>query len=585
MLNIQTEHLENHTARLTVEIDEQRLERAMVRAGREIAKKGRIPGFRPGKAPLNVVMNLYGREYVLGEAYDSLGNDVYREALEQAEIDPYAAGTLENVDQETRTMTFVVPLRPSVELGDYRAIRAEHEVEEVSDQMVEDALENLREEQAELEPVDRAAEMGDRLTFDHIEIVLLKEDTDEDDEDDDEDEDDDRDEDENEDDERDDDADESEDADEDNDNEVDSDEEDEDDEHDEDEHSHGDDEDVERVVLHQHEWDRVLRDDERDLFPGFSAQLVGLNAGDHTDFTLDVPDDFDTEELRGRTIRVDAHVEQVRSRVLPDWSDELAAQISSGEQETIDELRAAVRKQLEEAAQNIAEQKTLDEALERLVSEATIHYPEDLLQDYLGDLLEEFDRSLRQQGLTLQDFIKITGQSEEQISQQFRPRAVERAERALALGKLVDEEELAVSDEDIEAEVDAMANALGGDQAGRFKQFLMSDQSRLNIANRLATSRATGRLVAIARGENPPKGPAPQDEQQSTPATVAAIETPEEPAATKGQLEADAPREDARQEAAAPEAEPEDLEPVAPEAPVEVDAQPDEQTDTASADE
>ena len=51
--------------------------------------------------------------------------------------------------------------------------------------------------------------------------------------------------------------------------------------------------------------------------PGFSAQLVGLNAGDHTDFTLDVPDDFDAEELRGRTIRVDAHVEQVRSRVLP----------------------------------------------------------------------------------------------------------------------------------------------------------------------------------------------------------------------------------------------------------------------------
>lgn len=55
MLNIQTEHLDNHTARLTVEIDEQRLERAMVRAAREISKKGRIPGFRPGKAPVNVV--------------------------------------------------------------------------------------------------------------------------------------------------------------------------------------------------------------------------------------------------------------------------------------------------------------------------------------------------------------------------------------------------------------------------------------------------------------------------------------------------------------------------------------------------
>jgi len=556
MLNIQTEHLENHTARLTVEVDEQRLERAMARAGREIAKKGRIPGFRPGKAPLSVVMNLYGREYVLGEALDSLGNDVYREALEQAEIEPYAPGTLENVDQEGRTMTFVVPLRPTVELGDYRAIRVAHEVEEVTDRMVDDALENLREEQAELEPVERPAELGDRVTFDHIEIVLLKdeaEQTEDEAEGDDEVEDEEEDEGEG-DDEQDDEA------------------------SDDDEHEHDEGDDVERVILHQHGWDRVLRDDERDLFPGFSAQIVGLSAGDEKVFTLDIPEDFDAEEVRGRTIRVEAVVQQVRSRVLPEWSDELAAKISDGEHETIDELKAALRQQLEEAARNVADQKTLEDALERLVSEATIHYPEELLQDYLSDLLDEFDRSLRQQGLTLQDFIKITGQSEEQIREQFRPRAIERAERALALGKLVEEEELEISDEDIEAEIDAMSQALGGDQAGRFKQFLMTDQSRVNIANRLATNRATGRLLAIARGENPPKGPAPQEDTQTAPAQVAAVETPDEPV-TKGQMESGA-QADEESPQASPDAERNDLEAAAT-----ADTQPDDLTDTASADE
>lgn len=561
MLNIQTEHLENHTARLTVEVDEQRLERAMARAAREIAKKGRIPGFRPGKAPLSVVLNLYGREYVLGEALDSLGNDVYREALEQAEIEPYAPGTLENVDQEGRTMTFVVPLRPTVELGDYRAIRVEHEVEEVTEQMVSDALENLREEQAELEPVERPAEMGDRVTFDHIEIVLLKDDTEQTEDDEDEEEV----------------ADEADGDDEQNDED---DLDDEDDDHDDDEHDHQHDEgdDVERVILHQHGWDRVLRDDERDLFPGFSAQLVGLSAGDEKVFSLDIPEDFDASEVQGRTIRVEAVVQQVRSRALPDWSDELAAKISGGEQETIDALKTAVRQQLEEAAQNVADQKTLEEALERLVSEATIRYPEDLLQDYLSELLTEFDRSLRQQGLTLQDFIKITGQSEEQVREQFRPRAIERAERALALGRLVEEEELEISDEDIEGEVDAMSQALGGDQAGRFKQFLMSDQSRINIANRLATNRATGRLLAIARGENPPKGPVPQEDTQTAPAEVAAVETPEEPV-TKGQMESDA-QPDGVSADASPDADTDALE-----APATADAQPDEFTDTASADE
>lgn len=575
MLNIQTEHLENHTARLTVEVDEPRLERAMARAAREIAKKGRIPGFRPGKAPMSVVINLYGRDYVLSEALDSLGNEIYREALEQAEIDPYAPGSLENVEQEGRTLTFVVPLRPTVDLGDYRAIRASHEAEDVSEQMVSDALENLREEQAELDPVDRPAEMGDRITFDHIEIVLVS----------------DEEEDEAEGAAGDDDTAEVQPAEEDIDEEnhaadvEQTDHDDElagaqaaaaaddydasegpgtgeasgalDDEDDVDENDEGDvddlydeddeDDDIEvppgRVILHQHGWDRVVRDDEHDLFPGFSAHLVGLSAGDHTTFTLDIPQDFETSELQGRQIWVDAHVDQVRSRVLPDWSDALAAQISGGEQETIDALRVKMREQLEEASRNLAYEATLEDALDQLVNGATFAYPEELLQDYLSDLMAEFDRAMRQQGLTLQDYMRITGQSTEQIREQYRPRAIERAERALALGQLVAEEELNVSDEEIEAEIDAMSAALGGGQTDRFRQFLMSDQSRLNIANRLATSRASGRLLAIARGENPPKGPDPKDDTLETPPQVAAVEAPQAVPATKGELESGA-RED-----------------------------------------
>lgn len=505
MLNIQTEHLENHTVRLTVEVDEERLQRAMARAAREISRKGRIPGFRPGKAPLNVVMNLYGREYVLSEALDSLGNEIYREALEQAEIEPYAPGSLEKVDNDGRTLTFVVPLRPTVDLGDYRSIREPYEVQEVTDQMVEDALENLREEQADLEPVDRPAEMGDRITFDHIEIVVLDDETGED---------------------RvaKDDAAESEGQ------------QDEANEHDEPD-EHDEHEEAGRVILHQHGWDRVLRDDNRDLFPGFSAQFVGVSAGEEKTFTLDVPEDFDAEDIRGRTVRVEARVGQIRARTLPEWSDELASKISNGEHETIDALRAHVRQQLEESARRLADQKALEGALEKLVAGATLRYPDELVEDYLSDLVAEFDYSLRQQGLTLQDFMKITGQTEEQIRQQYRPRAIQRAERALALGELVRAEELDVSEEDIETEVDEMSTALGGDQAGQFRQFLMSDRSRANIANRLATDRATGRLLAIAKGENPPKGPTPKAEAQTAPTELSALVPPEEGPVTKGELQ------------------------------------------------
>jgi trigger factor len=98
MLNVQTEHLENHTARITVDVDAEQINQAMRQAARQIAKKARIPGFRPGKAPFNVIVTMFGYEYVLGEALDKIGNDIYRGALEASGVEPYAPGSLENMD-------------------------------------------------------------------------------------------------------------------------------------------------------------------------------------------------------------------------------------------------------------------------------------------------------------------------------------------------------------------------------------------------------------------------------------------------------------------------------------------------------
>jgi len=516
-LNIQTEHLDNHTARLTVEVDPERVESALRTAARRIAKKSRIPGFRPGKAPLNVVMNMFGRDYILSEALEDLGSEIYREALEQADIEPYAPGNLEDFNQEDGLkLTFIVPKRPTVELGNYREIRVPFEVPEVTDKMVDDAMEGLREGKAVVEDVERPAQMGDLVTFSHIEIVVEGDEAE---------------------------AEDAAEPDEDASAEAAQDEaeaatdDESEDEAGADEHAHHEHGDDARVLMHQHDYQRVLREDDQDLFPGFSQELVGLSAGDEKVFTLTLPDDFEDEELAGKTLRVEAFVDKVQSRLVADWSDALAESISDGQFKTILELRVDVRRRLTEMMEAQAENELVEKALDALVEGATIHYPPELVDEYIDLLLGELDQNMRRSGLTLDDYMKISGQTRETLAEHYRERAIWRAERALALGELVRQEQLSVSEDDLNAEIDRLSEQLGGEQAAQIRQFLASDASRSDISSRMVSDRALERLAAIAKGENPPIGAesaAPEAEAEAEqgeqePAAAEAAPAPEAP--------------------------------------------------------
>lgn len=542
MLNVQTEHLENHTVRLTVEIDPQRLEQAMQKAARRISQKGVVPGFRPGKAPYNVVLKLYGYEYVMAEAIDNIGQSVYVEALEAAQIEPYAMGSIEDVQDQGRKVVFVVPKQPAIDLGDYRAVRAEAEPVEVTDDMVTEAMENLRQNSALLEPADRAAKLGDMVTFDHIMVAILDEDDDDDDLDD---EDEDDDEDEHDEEEKEEKTKEEADDDEDDDDDLDDEDDDEDDEEDEDEHGedyHYDEEDDESdVLVHEHNFDRVLRDDKDDMFPGFSAKIEGMNAGEHREFELEIPADAEIDErIKGKRLFVDANLSKVQARTVPEWSDDLAKRISNNKIETMIELRVDTRKKLLEAAENMEANRLATVMMEKITESASVKYPEELVQDYISDMMAEIEQNLlqAQHNLSLKDYLRISGLSEEKLRETYREAAIKRATRALVMRQFVQQEQIVISSEEIDAEIARMIGTVDGEQAQWFQQFLSTPQSRQNIGADMMTSRAVERLAAIARGENPPaaaaeaaSAPAEQAAQAETPVSAETPAVEETPAA------------------------------------------------------
>jgi len=165
-LQIEQQETENRELKLTVHVDEARVQEAMRKTARKIARQLRIPGFRPGKAPFNVVQNRIGQEALRAEAVDSITQDIYREAIEEVEAVPFASGSLDEIEMDPLVFQLTIPLEPLVDLGDYRAVRIDPPELEISDQEVNEAMEAIQEKHALLEPVDRPAQEGDVVIAD-----------------------------------------------------------------------------------------------------------------------------------------------------------------------------------------------------------------------------------------------------------------------------------------------------------------------------------------------------------------------------------------------------------------------------------
>ncbi|MDF1515816.1 MAG: trigger factor, partial [Anaerolineae bacterium] len=170
MFEVKKELLDTHEALLEVVVEAQAVQNAMRSAARLIARQVNIPGFRKGKAPYGVVVRYVGESAVLQEAVDHLIEENYPSFIESADIQPYDSGALEDMQVDPLTFKIRVPLKPTITLGDYRTIRIEWEEPVVSDNDVDMVLEQAREENAILEPVERPSKMGDEVLVDVIGI-------------------------------------------------------------------------------------------------------------------------------------------------------------------------------------------------------------------------------------------------------------------------------------------------------------------------------------------------------------------------------------------------------------------------------
>lgn len=193
------------------------------------------------------------------------------------------------------------------------------------------------------------------------------------------------------------------------------------------------------------------------FIPGFEEQLVGIKAGEEKEVTVTFPEEYQAEDLAGKEAVFNVKVHEVKSKELPELDDEFAKDADE-DVETLDELKAKIRKNLEEGRENSANDARDDEAIRKAVLNAKIEeIPHEMAHDEVHRQMDMFLNNLQQQGISAEMYYQMTNSSESDLHKQFEGEAEFNVRTNLVLEAIVEAENLEANEEDIEKEIKDLA--------------------------------------------------------------------------------------------------------------------------------
>ena len=446
-MKIETQPRDDHQVSMIVELETAQMEGAKHRAARRISERKNIPGFRPGKAPYDVVVRSFGESVIVEDAVDLLLDEVYPKALEEAKLEPGASGSLEKVEDLDKSpkFTFIVPLAPKVELGDYRSIRLPYEWQEPGEDKLNESIEELRQMYAKTETVDRPIQKGDFVMID-LKGVKAKA-------------------------------------------------------------VEGEAPLIDRPGLPI--FIRTDEKAEEFPFPGFSNELVGLSVGENKSFNHKYKKDDKDETLQGQTIKFDVTVKMVRGSTLPELNDEFAKQ--AGPFENLQALREAIKANLDTQSKGQYDDDYFARLMEKIKEGAVIKYPPQVVDHEVEHVMEDLKSRLVEQNIDMATYLKSREMDEEKfVAEEARPIAIKRLERSLVMDEIAKLEKIEVSQEMLQSSFQQTWGEYQGDTGFQKMTRGKSQPPKqlmnavaMESANRAYVQQTLNRMKDIAAGSAP----------------------------------------------------------------------------------
>ncbi|MBP5256573.1 MAG: trigger factor [Clostridia bacterium] len=434
------EKISSNTAELTFLIEKEPFDKAVTEAYKKQAAKITVPGFRKGKAPRALVEKMYGTAAFVDEAINNLLPEYYGDAVKESGIEPVGRPEFDVVEigGEGALLKVTVAVKPDVTVKNYVGIEAEKTIREVTEEAVNDKIEQARQRNSrEIDVEGRPAENGDVANIDYTGSV--------------------------------------------------------------------DGVPFDGGSAKGHD----LKIGSGTFIPGFEDQIIGKNVGDEFDVNVTFPEDYHAENLKGKAAVFKVRLNSLKATELPELDDEFAKDVS--EFDTLDEYKADVKKQIAEDYDKRAENDVTQKIMAALIDDDHFEadVPEEMFENEAENQVRDLDYRLRGSGLDLKTYMKYLNTDLDGLKAQYRPSAEQHVKTRLALEQIAKNENITVTDEDIDAELGRIAEAYNMDP-----EEVSGQVSREMVADDLKVGKASEFVRKSAKITEKPEEPAEKSEKE-----------------------------------------------------------------------